>query len=81
MPPDVPTLQVWFTLFGVIYLSFYFFTSPFVGNPELLTTWTPYVYVSMGLYGWLIAAAAMHTPLNQLGVGESTISSRFVQMR
>ncbi|KAJ0403995.1 hypothetical protein P43SY_001389 [Pythium insidiosum] len=67
------TKVVWFTLFGVIYISFYFFTSPFVGNPELLTTWTPYIYVSMGLYGWLITAAAMHTPLHQLGVGESTI--------
>ncbi|TMW64187.1 hypothetical protein Poli38472_012809 [Pythium oligandrum] len=64
---------VWFALYGVLYVSFYFFTSPFVGNPELLTTWTPYVYISMGLYGWLFAAAALHTPLHQLGLLESTI--------
>lgn len=65
--------QVWFAFFCIIYIAFYFFTSPFVGNPELLNSWTPYVYLSMGLYGWLVAAAALHIPVNSLGQLGSTI--------
>ncbi|KAE9129507.1 hypothetical protein PF010_g4146, partial [Phytophthora fragariae] len=64
---------VWFTLYLVIYLAFYFFTSPFVGNRELLNSWTPYVYVSMALYAWLFSAAALHTPVHALGLLDSTI--------
>lgn len=66
-------MQVWFAFFCTIYLAFYFFTSPFVGNPELLNSWTPYVYISMVLYGWLVAAAAMHIPVNSLGQLGATI--------
>lgn len=66
-------MQVWFAFFGTIYLAFYLFTSPFVGNPELLDSWTPYVYISMGLYGWLGAAAALHIPVNSLGQFGATI--------
>lgn len=65
--------QVWFAFFGIIYIAFYFFTSPFVGNPELLDSWTPYVYISMILYGWLGAAAALHIPVNSLGQFGATI--------
>ncbi|DAZ93441.1 TPA: hypothetical protein N0F65_003138 [Lagenidium giganteum] len=68
--------KVWFLLYGAIYVSFYFFTSPFVGNPELLNSWTPYVYLSMGLYGWLFAAAALHAPFNLLGLQMQTIKTR-----
>ncbi|CAI5703424.1 unnamed protein product [Peronospora effusa] len=64
---------VWFTLYLVIYLAFYFFTSPFVGNRELLNSWTPYVYFSMVLYAWLFSAAALHTPVHALGLLDSTI--------
>ncbi|CAI5732946.1 unnamed protein product [Peronospora farinosa] len=64
---------VWFTLYLVIYLAFYFFTSPFVGNRELLNSWTPYVYFSMVLYAWLFSAAALHTPVHALGLFDSTI--------
>ncbi|CAI5714636.1 unnamed protein product [Peronospora destructor] len=64
---------VWFTLYLVIYLAFYFFTSPFVGNRELLNSWTPYVYFSMVLYAWLFSAAALHTPVRALGLLDSTI--------
>jgi hypothetical protein len=64
---------VWFLLYGVLYVAFYFFTSPFVGNPELLNSWTPYVYLSMGLYAWLFSAAALHTPVHALGLVDSTI--------
>uniref|UniRef100_K3WH55 Uncharacterized protein n=1 Tax=Globisporangium ultimum (strain ATCC 200006 / CBS 805.95 / DAOM BR144) TaxID=431595 RepID=K3WH55_GLOUD len=64
---------VWFAFFCTIYVAFYFFTSPFVGNPELLNSWTPYVYLSMGLYGWLVAAAALHIPVTSLGTLGATI--------
>ncbi|KAG3116671.1 hypothetical protein PI124_g5888 [Phytophthora idaei] len=64
---------VWFALYLVIYLAFYFFTSPFVGNRELLNSWTPYVYFSMVLYAWLFSAAALHTPVHALGLLDSTI--------
>ncbi|KAL7692206.1 putative calcineurin-like phosphoesterase domain, ApaH type [Plasmopara halstedii] len=64
---------IWFALYLVIYLAFYFFTSPFVGNRELLDSWTPYVYFSMVLYAWLISAAALHTPVHALGLLDSTI--------
>ncbi|KAG7401456.1 hypothetical protein PHYBOEH_001001 [Phytophthora boehmeriae] len=64
---------VWFTLYLVLYLAFYFFTSPFVGNRELLNSWTPYVYVSMALYAWLFSAAALHTPVHALGLLDATI--------
>lgn len=57
----------------MLYVAFYFFTSPFVGNPELLNSWTPYVYLSMGLYAWLFSAAALHTPVHALGLVDSTI--------
>ncbi|KAF4320929.1 hypothetical protein BBO99_00000706 [Phytophthora kernoviae] len=64
---------VWFALYLVLYLAFYFFTSPFVGNRELLNSWTPYVYVSMVLYAWLFSAAALHTPVHALGLLDATI--------
>ncbi|KAI9914831.1 hypothetical protein PsorP6_007924 [Peronosclerospora sorghi] len=64
---------VWFTLYLVIYLAFYFFTSPFVDNRELLNSWTPYVYFSMVLYAWLFSAAALHTPVHALGLLDSTM--------
>lgn len=44
-----------------------------MGNPELLNSWTPYVYISMVLYGWLVAAAALHIPVNSLGQLGATI--------
>lgn len=44
-----------------------------MGNPELLDSWTPYVYISMGLYGWLGTAAALHIPVNSLGQFGATI--------
>lgn len=44
-----------------------------MGNPELLNSWTPYVYISMVLYGWLVTAAALHIPVNSLGQLGSTI--------
>lgn len=65
--------QVWFGLYVGLYVAFYFFTSPFVGNPELLNSWTPYVYLSMGLYAWLVAAAALHIPLGGLGLTDSAV--------
>ncbi|KAI9989837.1 hypothetical protein PInf_020124 [Phytophthora infestans] len=72
-PTKAEDQLVWFALYLVIYLAFYFFTSPFVGNRELLNSWTPYVYVSMVLYAWLISAAALHTPVHALGLLDSTI--------
>uniref|UniRef100_A0AAV1T0I2 Calcineurin-like phosphoesterase domain-containing protein n=1 Tax=Peronospora matthiolae TaxID=2874970 RepID=A0AAV1T0I2_9STRA len=72
-PTKAEDQLVWFLLYLVIYLAFYFFTSPFVGNRELLNSWTPYVYFSMILYAWLFSAAALHTPVHALGLLDSTI--------
>ncbi|OQR90250.1 hypothetical protein THRCLA_09395, partial [Thraustotheca clavata] len=58
----------WFFVFVSVFISFYVFTSPFVENRELLNRWTPYVYVSMGLYTWLLSAAVLHVPVTQLGM-------------
>uniref|UniRef100_M4B9Z6 Uncharacterized protein n=1 Tax=Hyaloperonospora arabidopsidis (strain Emoy2) TaxID=559515 RepID=M4B9Z6_HYAAE len=76
-PTKAEDQLVWFLLYLVIYLAFYFFTSPFVGNRELLNSWTPYVYFSMILYAWLFSAAALHTPVHALGLLDSTIKQPF----
>ncbi|EQC35107.1 hypothetical protein SDRG_07341 [Saprolegnia diclina VS20] len=65
-----PDQIAWFLIFVLVFVSFYIFTSPFVENRELLNRWTPYVYVSMGLYTWLLLAAVVHVPLTQLGMLE-----------
>lgn len=53
----------WYSIYGLLFLAFFVFSSPFQGNRELRDRWNGYVYISTILYIWLGCAVAFHLPI------------------